>query len=64
MTYTLAYGIWNNAHNINSRDYAEPSQHASEAEAYAALEKERSFLQGIGYEVWWSQVTPSEESEQ
>lgn len=61
MTYTLSYGIWNNAHDFTSRDVAEPTQHATEADAYAALEKERAFFRSIRYEIWWSKVEPTQE---
>lgn len=57
MSYTLSYGIWNNAHSLTSRDVAEPEQFATRAEAVAALEKTRRYLTGIGYQIWWSNIT-------
>lgn len=63
MTYTLSYGIWNNAHSITSRDVAETEQFATRKEAVDALEHARKHLQGIGYEIWFSKITKTKEPE-
>ena len=57
MSYTLDYGIWNNAHSLTSRDVAKTEQFATRAEAVAALEHTRKYMQGIGYEIWFSKIT-------
>lgn len=61
MSYTLNYGIWNNAHSVTSRDVADTGQFATRAEAVAALEHTRKYLQGIGYEIWFSKITKTKE---
>lgn len=61
MSYTLNYGIWNNAHSITSRDVAEPEQFDTRAEAVAALEKQRRWFAAIGYQIWFSEITETKE---
>ncbi len=53
--WILGHAIHRNT--ITSRDIAMPEEFNTEREALEAYEKHRKFYQGIGYQIWYANLT-------